>query len=309
VTEIIHSTAARIGLRIAARASLVLLGFSISTVHASDAELLKLSVDHFRETAELTDDPVAGSTTISTERGFVERTGLMHMVWHDEFLIALIDGKTGQKSFQITAFIIYSGSFRSYETATFPTPDGPRSVKTTALQKKSEFCATGACTYTERVAFPVEQETLRQIAQSATGSPTLWRFELVAKSGPNYLGALSTAEIAGLLAKVAENANGVPVVKAAAKLTPQLDLGIEGIPVAATAEQPNRGGILIAGVKSGSVAQKAGIIIGDIVYEFEGRPIATLADLQSAVTASTAASKIPLRLYRGMNAMTVTVQF
>ena len=210
---------------------------------------------------------------------------------------------------EITVFVIYSGSFRWYESATFPGQNGPRSVKTTALQKTAEFCATGACTYTERVAFPVEEEVLRQAADSATRGPSLWRYELVAKSGPNYSGALSTAEIAGLLARVEESRNRVPVVKANATATPQLDLGIEGIPVAATQEQPNRGGILIAGVKSGSIAHKAGIIIGDIVYEFEGRPIATLSDLQSAVAASTANSKIIVRIYRGINTMTLTAQF
>ena len=182
-------------------------------------------------------------------------------------------------------------------------------MKTTALQKKAEFCATGACTYTERVAFPIDEEALRQAAESARERPSLWRYDLVTKSGPNYGGALSTAEIAGFLAKVDDSTQRIPVVKANAKPTPLLDLGIEGISVAATPEQPNRGGILIAAVKNGSIAHKAGMITGDIVYEFGGRPIATPADLQSAVAASTASSKIPLRLYRGMNTMTVTVQF
>jgi hypothetical protein len=296
-------------LRIATGALPMLLAVSIGAVRASDPGLLALTADHFKQTAEITEDPVAGTTTISTERGFIERTGPMRMVWHDEFLNEVIEEKTGRKIFEITAFVIYSGNFRSYETAVFSTPDGPHSVKTTVLQKKSEFCATGSCTYTERVAFPVEEGMLRQAAQSPTGSPALWHYQLVAKSGPNYSGVLSTAEFAGLLAKADDSKSGLPAVRAAAAATPQPDLGIGGIPVAATEEQPKRGGILIAGMKSGSVAQKAGIIIGDIVYEFGGRPIATLADLQSAVAASPANSKIPLRLYRGMNSMTLTVQF
>ena len=293
-------------------ASLLFIGVWINPVHASDAALLKLTADHFKETADVADDPAGGTTAISTERGFVERTGPMRMVWHDEFLTAVIDGKTGQKSYQVKALVIYSGALRSYETAAYSTPEGPRSVKITSLQKSSEFCATGTCTYTERVTFPIEESTLRQAAQSATGRPTLWRFELVAKSGPKYGGALSTAEIAGLLAKVDESASRAPFAKtapAATALAAQLDLGIEGIAVAATVEQPNRGGILIAAVKSGFPAQKAGMIIGDIVYEFGGRPIATIADLQTAMAASSANSKIPLRLYRGLNSMTVTVQF
>jgi hypothetical protein len=303
------STTTRFRFRIAVGASLMLLSAAVNTAQAKDPALLTLTPDHFKQTATLTGDPITGTTTITTEPGFVEHTGLMRMVWHDEYLQGVIDGETGHKSYQITAFVIYGGSFRSYETATFSTRDGPRSVKTTELQKKAEICATGACTYTERVAFPIEEETLRQAAGNANLNPSLWRYELVAKSGPNYAGTFSTAEIAGLLAKVDEATNTVPVVKTKAKATLQHDLGIEGIPVAATEEQPSRRGILVAGVKSGSVAQKAGMIIGDIVYEFDGHPITTSADLQSAVAASTANSKIPLKLYRGMNTMTVTAQF
>jgi PDZ domain len=298
------------GLRIAAGASLTLFGVAIHTAQAKDPGLLTLTPDHFKQTAALTSDPVSGTTTISTEPGFVEHTGLMRTVWHDEYLQAVIDGKTGRRTYQIIAFEIYTGNPRSYETATFPTANGPRTVKTTALQNKAEFCATGACTYTERIAFPIEEETLRQAAgNAAASSPRLWRFELVAKAGPNYTGSLSTAEIAGLLTKVDDAANTVPAPKANAKATVQQDLGIEGIPVAATQEPPGRGGILIAGVKSGSIAQKAGVIIGDILYEFDGHPVMNPTDLQSAVAAATANAKIPLRIYRGLGTMTVTAQF
>jgi hypothetical protein len=305
------SMSIRTRLRIAALTLLLLLGVALNSAHAKDTSLLTLSSEHFKDTATVTDDPITGTTTISTEPGFVEHTGPMRMVWHDEYLRGVIDRKTGQKSFQVSGFVIYGGSLRSYETANYATANGPRSVKVTELHKSVENCATGDCTYTERIAFPVDEELLRQLAAGdAPGKPSLWHFTLIARSGSDYAGELSTAEIAGLLAKVDETTNTVPVVKAnATNAALQHALGIEGIPVAATAEQPNRAGILIAGVNSGSVAQKAGIIIGDIVYEFDGHPITTLAELQSAVAASAANSKIPLRLYRGTNSITVTAQF
>jgi PDZ domain len=303
------NTIPRFGLRIAAGASLILFGVAVRTAEAKDPDPLTLTPDHFKRTAAVSADPAAGLTTISTEPGFAEHTGLMRMVWHDEYLQGVIDDKTGHKSYQIMAFVIYSGSPRSYESAAFSTPNGPRSVKTTELQKKVELCATGTCTYTERIGFPIEEETLRQAAENAAVHPRLWRFELAATSGPNYAGTLSTAEIAGLLARVDETSNAVPAVTASAKTTTQRDLGIEGISVAASEEQPSRGGVLIAGVKSGSVAQKAGIVVGDIVYELDGHPIRTPADLQSAVAASGANSRIPLRLYRGLTTMTVSAQF
>ncbi len=307
-------TGTRFRQRIAAGA-LILFGVAIHTAEAKDPDLLTLKPDHFKQTAAVSTDPMTGSTTISTEPGYVEHAGLMRMVWHDEYLQGMIDGKTGRKSYQVTAFVIYSGSPRSYQAASLSTPTGPRSVKTTELENKAEFCATGTCTYTERISFPVDEETLRQAAENATLHPGPWRFELVAKSGPTYTGTLSTAEIAGFLAKVDETKNAVPAVTASVKPMPQRDpdsagiFGIQGIAVAAAEEQPGRGGVLITGVKQGSVAQKAGLIVGDIVYEFDGRAIKTPMDLKSAATASSANSRIPLRLYRGLSTMTVTAEF
>ena len=59
--------------------------------------------------------------------------------------------------------------------------------------------------YTEHIAFPVDEELLRQLATGyAPAKPVIWRFKLLAKSGPEYRGGLSNAEIAGFLAKVDE---------------------------------------------------------------------------------------------------------
>ena len=79
--------------------------------------------------------------------------------------------------------------------------------------------------------------------------------------------------------------------------------------VAATADHPQRAGILIVGVEGGSVAQKSGIIVGDILYEFDGHPIKVLAELQAAVAACAANSAAPIKLYRGLDAMGLTARF
>src|SRR5271166_688183 len=100
----------RTRLRIAALTPLLLL--ALNSAHAKNPSLLTLSSEHFKDTATVTDDPMTGTTTISTEPGFVERTGPMRMVWHDEYLKGVIDRKTGQKSFQVSGFVIYSGSLR-----------------------------------------------------------------------------------------------------------------------------------------------------------------------------------------------------
>lgn len=296
---------------IAALAPLIALGFAANTVHAKDPALLSLTLEHFRDTASVTDDPADGVTTISTEKGFAEHRGPMRTVWNDEYLTGVIDKKTGQRSFQVHAWITYRGNWRFYETANYQTIAGAKSVPATQVGKEMENCATGDCMYTERFAFPIDEELLRQLAAAnAPGKPVIWAYKFIARSGPDYAGGLSSAEIAGILAKVDEFTNAVPAAKAnAVSASLKRDLGIGGMPVAATAEQPNRGGILVFGVNSGSIAQKSGIIVGDIVYEFDGHPIKALAELEAAVAACAANSAVAIKLYRGTDVMAVTARF
>jgi hypothetical protein len=298
-------------LRIAALASFVALGLTANIANAKDPKLLSLTMEHFRDTATVKEDLLGAMTTISTQNGFVERRGLMGMVWNDEYLPGVVDKKTDQKTFQVYAMITYRGNWRYYRNASYQTSGGPRSAPLAQIGKESDNCAVGECIYTERVAFTIDEGLLRQLASENTpGKPTLWRYKLIAKQGPEYAGAISSAEIAGFLARVDDYSHALPVVKAsAAGAALKLDLGIGGMPVAATAEQPNRAGILVIDVNRGSVAQKAGIIVGDIVTEVDGRPIKMLTDLQAAVAARAANSAAAIKLYRGTTEMTVTAQF
>ncbi len=235
----------------------------------------------------------------------------MRMVWNDEYLTSAIDKKTGQKSFRVYAWTIYSGRLRSYESVNYQTPTGPKSVPAIQIGKETANCAVGDCLYTERVAFPVDEDLLRQLAAgNVSGKPTIWGYRLTAKSGPDYAGGLSSAEIAGLLVKIDEYTNALPVVKAnATSASLKRDLGISGLPVAATSDQPNRAGILVFGVNGGSVAQKSGIITGDILYEFDGHPVKSLDELEAAVAACAANSTVAIKLYRGTNGMAVNAGF
>jgi hypothetical protein len=283
----------------------------MGAVYAKDPALLSLSMEHFRDTATVKEDPLGGAATITTENGFAERTGPMRMVWNDEFLSGVIDKKTGQKSYQVYAWIIYSGRWRSYETATYQSASGPQSVPATKIGRSAANCAVGDCTYTERIAFPVDEELLRRLAAGyAPGKAAVWAYRFIAKTGPDFAGGISSAEIAGLLAKVDEYTDTVPVVKAnTVNAALKLDLGIAGMPVAATVDHPSRAGILIVGVDVGSVAQKSGLIVGDILYDFDGHPIRALAELYTAVAACAAHSAVAIKLYRGTDAAAVTAQF
>jgi hypothetical protein len=297
-------------LYLSALAALLALGLGPGVARAKDPALPSLTPEHFKDTATVTEKPDS-PTVISTQNGFVTHTGPLRMVWNDEFLRGTIDDKTGQRSFQVDAFLIYSGNWRSYETAAYSTVNGTQSVPLQKLGSEVANCAVGECTYTERIAFPIDEQLLRREAAGyAPGSPAMWSFKLIPIKGPAYEGALSSAEIAGLLAKVDEYTHALPAVKAqSASAALKLDFGIAGMPVAAPEDHPNRAGVLITGVDRGSVAQKSGIIIGDILFEFDGRPIKEPAELQAAVSACAAHAMVAIKVYRGTAPTTVTAQF
>ena len=297
------------GLRGAAALALCLAAAGAAS--AKDPPLLSLTAEHFRDTATVKDAPSGGSVSISTQNGFVEHSGPLHMVWHDEFLTAVIDKKTGEKSFQVHEEVTYNGSWRYYQSAGYQAADGPRSAAAVQISKEVVNCAVGDCLYTEHVAFPVDEEVLRQLAAAyVPAKPVMWSFKTMAKSGPAYVGGLSTAEITGLLLKVDEYTRTPTVVGAGAAAAPlRLDLGVGGMAVAATAEQPARAGILIIAVTPGSVAHKSGIIVGDILYEIDGHSTKHLSELQTAIAACKANTAVPIKLFRGTEPLALTARF
>jgi hypothetical protein len=274
---------------------------------AKDPGLLSLDAEHFTQTASITEETHA--TRITTEHGYVERSGLMGEVWHDEFLAARIDHDSGRVSYEMEVSLTYRGASRSYQTAEFRGLEQLETVPIKVLKRQVINCPTGECTYTESLAVPLDEAVLRHIAQGyVPGKPELWRFRILAKGAPDYRGALSNAEVAGLLARVDTYVRN-PTAPQAPPPPARLDFGISGLPVAPSAEAPNRAGVLVVGVSSESIAQKAGIITGDIIYEFGGHAIRSPPDLQAAVAASAAGSTARIRLYRGTEATTLEAHF
>lgn len=288
----------------------VCLGIFARAAIAKDPALLSLSMEHFKDTALVTEDPGGDSTTISTKPGFVEHWGPLHMTWNDEFLKSVIDHKTGRKSFEIDVAITYSGKGRSYTSATYRGLNGSESAPPALVRKDSMNCAVGECMYTDHLAFPVEEQLLRQLAAAyVPGKPALWTFQLLAKGGPDYQGRLSNAEIAGLLAKV-DGIDSPPVAVKIDAAPPQpLEFGISGLAVSPSTELPKRAGVLVVEVHSGSVAHKAGMITGDIIVRIDSAPIKSPRELQAAVAARTAGSTAIIHIYRGTTEMELKAQF
>ena len=277
---------------------------------AKDPALLSLSAEHFTETASVVED--AQTASISTEAGYVERSGPLGTVWHDEFLKATVDHGTGHRAFQIDVSTTYSGTRRLYKGVRFGPPAATATVPVMLLTTHTVNCAVGDCTYTDQLEIPVDEAMLRLVAQGyAPGRPALWTFRVLATTGQDYQGSLSNAEVAGLLAKVdayAEHPSAAAPAPAPAAPA-RLEFGITGLSVSPAPDMPNRAGVLVAGVTPGSVAQKAGIITGDIIFQFDTRSIRELPDLEAAVARAPARSVARIHFYRGTQAQTVEAHF
>jgi hypothetical protein len=288
-------------MRTSAALAVLILSCLSSASLAGTSALSALSMEHFRDTATVTDDPAANLTTISTERGYVEGSGPMREVWHDEFLVATIGHATGQRSFHIEVSTTYSGSRRSYRDADLEAMAGPKSVPATVMRTESVNCAVSECIYTDHVAIPVDEALLRRLAaEYRPGNPTISSFQLNPTRGRAYRGELSNAEIAGLLAKVDGNTAAAP---AASPPPRHLNFGISGFAVAPAADRPNRAGVLVSAVAAGSVAQRAGIITGDIIFQIDGRPTRSIEELETALNSNPNRSSAAIKLFRGLEVL------
>ncbi len=69
----------------------------------------------------------------------------------------------------------------------------------------------------------------------------------------------------------------------------------------------NTTGVLIGSIEDGSPAETAGIRVGDVIVEFNGRPVKTNDELISAVTATAPGTTVPVKIVRDRKAMTLNV--
>jgi hypothetical protein len=181
----------------------VLGGCAASSREAQVQTAVNLSRDHFRLTATTKDDSLDTTATITTINGFMEKRGLLGVVWDDNFLRGFVDKKTGNTTIQLYQIIYYQGSgWNFYQTVNFETPTGPESRPATVIKRDVDCTGSrySGCTYTEHVAFDVDERLLRTIAQRyQPGAMVGWKFKFSAKSGSDYNDGMLGAEIAGFL--------------------------------------------------------------------------------------------------------------
>jgi hypothetical protein len=179
----------------------ILAGCAASSTQMQNA--INLTKEHFRNTATVKDDSLDTIAIITTVNGFQEKRGLLGIVWEDNFLRAHIEKKSGRTSIQIYQVLTYQSSgWNFYQSVNFETPNGPESRTLTSIKRDVDCTGSrySGCTYTEHVAFDVDESLLRIIAQRyKPGQPIAWKFKFSAKSGKEFTEGMLPAEVAGFL--------------------------------------------------------------------------------------------------------------
>lgn len=169
-------------------------------------ELLAMSPADHAARVTVSDDSMETVAKLHTQESFQEKRGLLGIVWNDVFLRAFVDKTTGRTSYQV--YFTFRGVQSSWPRLASANYEGPEGLKSTDLDRLASDvdCAGsnlyGGCTYMEAVAFEVDEDLLRTIADRHGTGDAVWRIRFKGQSGINIDEGLVPAEVAGLLARV-----------------------------------------------------------------------------------------------------------
>jgi hypothetical protein len=191
-------------------------GCATLSQEAQVKEALNLPKEHFANTVSIKDGSLDTIATLTTVNGFQEKRGMLGIVWDDNFLRAFVNKSTGAKSFQVYQVIHYTGrGWHFYQSVNYETANGPKSKPVTVINRDVN-CANSrysGCSYTEHVAFDVDEEFLRDVAgRYVPGEPRVWGFKFNSRAGVDHTDGMLPAEIAGFLDRVDmyTNSKGFP---------------------------------------------------------------------------------------------------
>lgn len=86
---------------------------------------------------------------------------------------------------------------------------------------------------------------------------------------------------------------------------PDLGIGLRQFPP--EQQDPERPGLLVFQVNEGSVAQKAGLLVGDIITEVRGHAVRQLSEMRVELDNATPGQNVPLKVIRGFAKLTIYV--
>lgn len=84
------------------------------------------------------------------------------------------------------------------------------------------------------------------------------------------------------------------------RLTPEL---------AQTNHFPAGTGVRVATIEAGSVAEAAGIKVGDVIRKYGNLPVGEINDLSSAIAATRPGAEVPITIWRRTGESVVNAQF
>lgn len=176
------------------------------STHDNAALLVSLTPEHFRDTAQIIDDPLETTVIISMEPGFHEVNNVFHDGWEcDSFLRAFVDKRSGATTYQLYIDAGYIGHDRRlYDTINYFTPQGVQSDPVIKIARDKGSCRKDDCVHKEIVGFNMPETILRQIAATyAPNAGNPWLFKLKGKIvGAEQEDGIMPSEAAGLLMAV-----------------------------------------------------------------------------------------------------------
>ncbi|MGP1683032.1 MAG: hypothetical protein ACTS8S_11965, partial [Giesbergeria sp.] len=174
---------------------------SLENKGALDALVGRNSSDFYKRHITLKDDPAAAVLTLDTADAHTPES---REYPNTEFLRVSIDRKTLQPSVEVVATDTYIDfSMHLLNAARYSSPTGEKNTPA-VVEKQGSTCNMRdlferKCTYQEIASFPVDMDTFRQAAAAYNPAErTLWRFQVLAKSGHERMRSLSHAEFHGL---------------------------------------------------------------------------------------------------------------
>lgn len=277
---------------------------------------------------QVQDDKFSASATFNGPKKAVNPFGGTARMWN---IRAWIDKKTGAVTEQLYVDTSYLGYWRFWETAA---DDQAEPLEVVAIDRTVLDC-TGGCLYSETVGVTLPIDYVRKHA--ATG----FQIKINAKSGDylildvgadqiqpvlNAMDVYKAAAIAAGVGPGAPAAGAAPIQPSATPpmATPPLAASpvaappMDKSPMGGAAAPPHfgvefmtwvYGGVLIVMVEPGSVAERAGLVAGDVVKQFDGKPTPTRAALLDAVHGETAGRSVSIDIVRTNKPMTLTAQF
>ncbi len=215
-----------------------------------------------------------------------------------------IDRRTGFTFTRLVVTLNYLGGWRWYEAAT---DDSATAYEVTKLNSSVDgLCGVAGCSLTENVAIELPEPLLR--LKVKTG----FKLKLFAKSGDSILIDVTGEQIEMQLASLEKYRadNGLASLPSGSD---KAKFGASFVPLppalATVLRHPGLQALLIIAVVPASVADKAGLHVGDVIVEFAGQPVSAGPDLQAAVASVEVGKPVPIKMIRGINEAELTAQF